>query len=271
MFPSGLCLLPAPASSPWSLGDNGPHAQPLADLHDRPVVWCELTGAEFSLRNGCFGNNQEPAGEMRCQCCFCPLSREFVLQVLMQVHITYVALGHSFQLCKPWQCWYQVFPLADTVRAEGTDGTPCPCPAPGGLPHPGHSPRGLSVPVLRHQAQPCPVGPPMGRHPSLLLSPGRCPMPSAGAEMDLDCWTPCKPPAAAHGEPQGVLAGAPSPALCHCPPWASSVSAHCPASQRKGKWRWPFPLLTNSSATRDQHGDYRDRHFHQLTFFFFLL
>lgn len=95
MFPRGLCLCPPPASSPWSLGDEGPRAQPLAELCDRPVLWSELGGAEFRPRNGRFGNVQEPACEIRQQCCFCPLSSKFVLRVLMELHVTYVALSYS--------------------------------------------------------------------------------------------------------------------------------------------------------------------------------
>lgn len=45
------------------------------------------------------------------------------------------------QLCKPWQCWYQGFPLGDTVGAEGMDEPPYLCAAPRGLPTMGHSPR----------------------------------------------------------------------------------------------------------------------------------
>lgn len=38
MFPTGLCLHPAPASSPWSLGDEGLHAQPPDEPCDMLVL-----------------------------------------------------------------------------------------------------------------------------------------------------------------------------------------------------------------------------------------
>ena len=65
-FPRGLCLCPAPASSPWSLGDNGPHAHPPAELCDRPVSWCELSGVFSFASRGSAGTKvslwQTPSG-----------------------------------------------------------------------------------------------------------------------------------------------------------------------------------------------------------------
>lgn len=102
MFLRGLCLRPAPTSVPSSLRDEEPCAQPPAELCDRLVLWCdrlvlwcELGGAEFSPRNGHFGNVQEPACKMRKQRCFCPLSKEFFLWDFRELHIACVALSYS--------------------------------------------------------------------------------------------------------------------------------------------------------------------------------
>lgn len=171
------------------------------------TCWCcDVRSVELSPASNChFGNVQEPAYKMRQKCCFCPLSRKFVQWVLVELYVAYVALSCSLSSAMAVLV-PKDFPPGDTVRAEGTAEPPCPCPALLGLLHACHSPRHtFSSPravgsMLGCQAQPCPVGPPMGHHPSLLLPAGKCLMPRAGAEMDLDfCLR--EPLADLHGKP----------------------------------------------------------------------
>lgn len=258
MFHRGLFLHPAPALSPQSLGDKGPHAHPPSELCGRLLRWCELGGTPrntFGRRNWPVRWDSSAASAHFLGNLSCVFWRSYTLLTLHSVIVfSFASHGSAGTKVPLWQ-------TLSGLRAPMS--LHVPCPALRGLPHHGHSPRHPFSPP--RAVSPCagvpalPCWPTHGpaSQPVPVPRAGGCPAPGWGWDRPWPLLQEAPPapgwPPRGPTIPRGVLAGAPSPALRHCPRQASSVSAHCTASQHKGKWHRPFPLPSNASATRHPH------------------
>lgn len=166
MFPEASACIQVPPCHLSPLGRRK-HLPP-AKLYHRPVPLCHHAGTEFSQGTTTSATCRNWPARWD-QCCFCLLLREFVLQVSVELHISYIALGHRSQLCK---CWYQGFPLADSCQGWehwwAYPALPCPSGSPSFWDRTLSAPQVSAVLNMSHS-------PVLGRYPS--WSPGRCPMP----------------------------------------------------------------------------------------------
>lgn len=193
MFPRDLC--PPSASSPCSPGDKGPQARSSAELYDRLASWCELTGTEFTPRNSLFRNQPERRDSSSAPDHFLGnLSYRFWWKnTLLVLHSVTV-----FSALQAMAVLVPRFPSGRHCQGWGYSQASLSLPSSLGTPAiTQYTPSALwGCQSLCWDTTCSPVlfGPPTGQHPGLSLSPGRCPVPTAGAalllagaEMDPDC------------------------------------------------------------------------------------